>query len=364
MEKPSPSARDLAAYLICLSFFLLALWLFFRYLFPILLPFLVAWALAYAVRPLALRIGRGTRIPNRILRLVLALLLFGLVGFAAWGIGVRLVRELQKLLATLTAAGEGDPLDGVFSQFPWLAGSAFGEQISGAVRDWVHSLTSHLPTLLSRLMSGVPRAVVALTVTLISCVYFCLDMDGMHAALLRILPERFRERVLSFKNGVFRMGGLYLRSYLTLMGITFLEMLVGLALLRVDYALLLAALIALVDFLPVLGVGTVLVPWSLFCFITGSPGRGVWLLVLWGISATVRQFLEPRLIGHGLGIHPCLTLFAMFAGLRLFGVMGMLLGPPLAALLFAWLPKPEKEPNEEISERSPKNSASPHSDPR
>ena len=364
MEKPSPSARDLAAYLICLSFFLLALWLFFRYLFPILLPFLVAWALAYAVRPLALRIGRGTRIPNRILRLVLALLLFGLVGFAAWGIGVRLVRELQKLLATLTAAGEGDPLDGVFSQFPWLAGSAFGEQISGAVRDWVHSLTSHLPTLLSRLMSGVPRAVVALTVTLISCVYFCLDMDGMHAALLRILPERFRERVLSFKNGVFRMGGLYLRSYLTLMGVTFLEMLVGLALLRVDYALLLAALIALVDFLPVLGVGTVLVPWSLFCFITGSPGRGVWLLVLWGISATVRQFLEPRLIGHGLGIHPCLTLFAMFAGLRLFGVMGMLLGPPLAALLFAWLPKPEKEPNEEISERSPKNSASPHSDPR
>lgn len=362
MEKPSPNARDLAAYLICLSFLLLALWLFLRYVFPILLPFLVAWALAYAVRPLALRIGRGTRIPNRILRLVLALLLFGLVGFATWAAGARLVRELQKLLATLTAAGEGDPLDGIFSQFPWLAGSAFGEQISGAVRDWLHSLASHLPALLSRLMSGVPRAVVALTVTLISCVYFCLDLDGMHATVLRILPERFHEKLLLFKNRVFRMGGLYLRSYLTLMGVTFLEMLVGLALLRVDYALLLAALIALVDFLPVLGVGTVLVPWSLFCFFTGSPGRGIWLLILWGVSATVRQFLEPRFIGHGLGIHPCLTLFAMFAGLRLFGIPGMLLGPPIAALCFAWLPKSER-PDEKPSERSRKDTAPPHTDP-
>ena len=80
-------------------------------------------------------------------------------------------------------------------------------------------------------------------------------------------------------------------------------------------------------------------PWSLVSFVTGNPARGIGLLVLWGVSLAVRQFLEPHLIGRGLGIHPCLTLVSMYAGLRLFGIVGMLLCPPAAALLFAWLPR-------------------------
>ena len=180
---------------------------------------------------------------------------------------------------------------------------------------------------------------VALAVTLCACAYFCLDLERIHAACFSLFPPRAREWLTDAKCRISRVGGMYLRSYLTLMGVTFAEMLLGLSLLRIGYALLLALLIALVDFLPVLGVGTVLVPWSLVSFVTGNPARGIGLLVLWGVSLAVRQFLEPHLIGRGLGIHPCLTLLSMYAGLRLFGIVGMLLCPPAAALLFAWLPR-------------------------
>lgn len=338
MERPKRTVTDYAAFLFCLFAALFAGWLLLRYLLPILLPFLIAWGVALLVRTPAEHLCRHTRIPVRIMRLVFALLLIAALAAGLWLIGSRLARELTDLLSTLTSAGAGDPLEGIFAAFPKLAASEVGTWLIGALRSAVGSVASHLPSLLSRLVSAAPRALVALAVTLCSCAYFCLDLERIHTACFAMLPAPARRFVTGVRDTVSRVGGMYLRSYLTLMAITFAEMLIGLSLLRVGYALLLALLIALVDFLPVLGVGTVLIPWSLVSFITGDPARGVGLLVLWGISLAVRQFVEPRLIGRGLGIHPCLTLVAMYAGLRLGGIAGMLLCPPLAAFLFAWLP--------------------------
>lgn len=339
MERPKKTVTDIAASLFCLFAALFAGWLALRYLMPILLPFLIAWGVALLVRAPAEHLCRHTRIPARVMRLVFALLLIGALAGGLWLVGVRLARELTDLLSTLTSAGAGDPLEGIFAAFPKLASSDVGAWLVGTLRSAVGNLASHLPTLLSRLVSAAPRMLVALAVTLCACAYFCLDLERIHAACFSLFPPRAREWLTDAKSRISRVGGMYFRSYLTLMGVTFAEMLLGLSLLRIGYALLLALLIALVDFLPVLGVGTVLVPWSLVSFVTGNPARGIGLLVLWGVSLAVRQFLEPHLIGRGLGIHPCLTLISMYAGLRLFGIVGMLLCPPAAALLFAWLPR-------------------------
>lgn len=338
MERPEKTVTDIAALLFCLLAALVAGWLALRYLLPIALPFLIAWGVALVVRSPAQHLCRHTRISPRIMRLALAVAIIAALAVGLWLVGARLARELTDLLSTLTSAGAGDPLRGLFAAAPKLAESELGAWLSGALRSAVGSITAHLPTLLSRMVSLVPRTLVALAVTLCACVYFCLDLERIHAACIALIPAPARHFCAGARRAVSRVGGMYLRSYLTLMGITFAEMLIGLSLLRVGYALLLAVLIALVDFLPVLGVGTVLIPWSLVSFVTGDPARGVGLLVLWGVSLAVRQFVEPRLIGRGLGLHPCLTLVAMYAGLRLFGIAGMLLCPPLAALLFAWLP--------------------------
>lgn len=341
MKKSKTPVTDLAARLFCLVVALVALWLALRYLLPILLPFLIAWGVAILVRVPAQHLHRHTRLSERVLRLVLALSLIAACALVVGLAGVRLVGELRELLARLASAGAGDPLAGVFSAFPALAESELGAWLSDTLHTALASLASALPSLLSRLVSAAPRALVALLVSLFSCVYFCLDLERMSRAALPFLPPSVRARCQFVRLRLRGIGAAYLRSYLTLMGITFAEMLIGLLWLRVDYALLLALLIALVDLFPVLGVGTVLVPWSAFSFLMGDTGRGVALLILWGVSLAVRQFAEPRLIGKGLGIHPCLTLLAMYAGLSLFGVAGMLLLPPVAALFFASLPRAE-----------------------
>lgn len=342
MKKPKIPVNDLAAHLFCLVVALISLWFALRYLLPILLPFLIAWGVAILVRVPAQHLHRHTRLSERVLRLVMALSLIAAIALVVGLAGVRLVAELRDLLTGLASAGAGDPLAGVFSVFPAFADSDFGIWLSGTLHTALGSLASTLPALLSRLVSAAPRAFVALLVSLFSCFYFCLDLEQVTRAPLALLPPTARARCRRAHLRIREICFAYLRSYLTLMGITFAEMLIGLLWLRVDYALLLALLIALVDLLPVLGVGTVLVPWSLVSFLTGDATRGIGLLILWGVSLAVRQFAEPRLIGKGLGIHPCLTLLAMYAGLCLFGVRGMLILPPVAALIFASVPHAEK----------------------
>ena len=129
------------------------------------------------------------------------------------------------------------------------------------------------------------------------------------------------------------MAAKYLRSYFLIMLITFAVMLVGFLLLRVDYAFLFAIIVAVLDLLPIVGVGTVLVPASVFCFLSGNKALAIGLVVLFVVNEVVRQLAEPRILGKHLGIHPLLTLAAMYIGYSFFGFAGLFLLPLLVVLV-------------------------------
>ena len=111
------------------------------------------------------------------------------------------------------------------------------------------------------------------------------------------------------------------------MMIIFAMLLVGFIILHVDYALLLAGIFAVIDLLPVLGVGTMLIPWSIFCLLTKQTGLGIGLIIMYGVITVVRQYAEPKIIGSNLGIHPLLTLVSMYAGVEFLGFFGLIIGP-------------------------------------
>ena len=114
------------------------------------------------------------------------------------------------------------------------------------------------------------------------------------------------------------------------MTVTWAVVSLGFLLLRIPYGLLWAVLVALVDAFPVLGTGTVLVPWSLVCFLQGDSARGIGLLGIYGAATLIRSALEPKLVGKHLGLDPLVTLIALYTGYKLWGLMGMLLAPLLA----------------------------------
>ena len=144
-------------------------------------------------------------------------------------------------------------------------------------------------------------------------------------------PPSLQDKVYPLGRRLSRLGRQYLRAYLFLGFLTFLQAFIGLAVLKIPYAFLLALAIAIVDVLPLLGTGVILIPWALIALLTGNVPLAIGLGILYGITTAVRQILEPKLIGDGLGLHPLLSLVAMYAGLRLFGVWGMILAPLVAA---------------------------------
>ena len=325
---------------------------FSKLLLPI-LPFLLAFLLSLIIRPCAAFLERKCRIPRRVgAFLLLVLLLFLLGWLVMWGCR-RLFSEAQQLLDHIGNGGDLlgarmeqalEVLSGLTEHIPFLSHlkareslADFWAQVDAKLADMIAETvsrwTDQLPDLIARVVRGVPGAVFFLITFLFSSFYLCADGDRIVAALLSRLPVSIRERIVGAKTRLAGMGGRYLRAYFLLFLLTYLELLVGFSVIGLTYTVLPAFIISLVDILPVLGVGSVLVPWGLIELLRGNVTLGTGLLILCGVMVLLRQFVEPRIIGGSLGLHPLATLFAAYVGLELFGLFGMLLGPAVALVV-------------------------------
>lgn len=341
--------------------------LFFRYIMWTLLPFAFSWALAFPVRQCAGFINRKTGMSARgagfLLTAIFIIGIFALVSFIAR----RLFLELRTLIEYL---GENPGIIGnaledikggicsIAEKIPFIRHDGedslenVEKYLSEFVAGSISGIVSALPKIFGRIIVGLPNFIFFLIITIISSFYFCLDLTAINARVLSLFPEKIRCYISEFKRGVFRTAIKYLKSYVLLMLITFFELLVGFLIIGVDYSLLLAVVIAVIDILPILGVGTVLIPWGIFCLLAHDVRRGVALFIIYIIITVVRQYAEPRIIGSKFGIHPLMTLFAMYAGVSLFGFFGMLLGPVIVVFIKGIINRRTQAVKENISSGS------------
>lgn len=342
-----------AAVIVCIFAAVVAVLFLFRRLFGVLLPFVIAYLAALAVTPGARFISEKTKIPRKICSVVLLMILLALLG-GLITLGVeRLFYELERLFSELME--EGDRLDGIsgeitqkldeiFERIP-LLGRIFGtdeveefrarilEIMRTVVGNLLGRLGGWLPSAVIGLISDFPSILLATVVTILACFYFAVDIDAVREAILSVLPTRARG-YLEHLRGV--MSGVlvkWARAYFLIFLLTFGELLLGFVILRVDYSLLVALLGALIDILPVFGTGLILLPWGLYCLISGNISRGIGLFVMYGAITIIRQLAEPHIVGGSFGLHPLLTLGAMYCGFKLFGVVGMIIFPAVLVVI-------------------------------
>ena len=182
------------------------------------------------------------------------------------------------------------------------------------------------------LATALPQAVLFCATTLLAVLFTAGSYPRIRAFLRRQLPEDRLRQARGVKADLLATLGKWCKAQCILLGVTFCELLAGLLLMRQGYALLLAALIAVIDALPVFGTGTVLVPWGALCLLTGNVPKGLGLLALYGVISLVRSVLEPKIMAAQVDLSPLAALAAMYVGFCAFGVAGMVLCP--MALLF------------------------------
>ncbi len=316
-------------------------YIFLEYVFILVLPFLIGWFVAFAMRPMSVYLARRLGIKQRIIRLLLTvlciLLIIGIAVVCVW----MLSKEVRQLLSGIGAGS----IDGIIASVvgsDGLFGRLFGnfsEYVADGIYSIAMSLLSSLGGLLSSFAAAVPRVVLFVVITLISSLYFSLELEAVNRTVKEMFPERFYSVLVKLKNGFLTAFVRYIKAYLFLLVITFGEMLVGLLIIRAPYPVLMAMLIAVLDLLPILGVGTVLIPWALGAFIAGKSGLGAGLLLLFIIHTVLRQIIEPKIVGKNLGVHPILTLVFIYVGYSLFGFIGLIMVPVFTVLVNICLSK-------------------------
>lgn len=353
MEKRQSVWQERAAVLFVILAVVGVVYLLFSRVVGLLMPFLLALLPALTVRPIAAFLERKWRLPRRVGSLLLLLLLLGLSVLLITMVCRRVVTEIERLTDYVSNGGELlgahieqalEVLTGLTEHIPLLSRLKARESLAGfwtqvdaklveIISDTLGRLSAKIPEMLTGIVRSVPSAIIFLVTFLLSAYYLCADFDKISTGIVSYLPDRLRERIPALKARMARMGGRYLRAYFLLFLMTFTELFLGFSILGLPYTFLPALVISVVDILPVLGVGTVLIPWGLVELLRGNVALGTGLLILCGVVLLIRQIAEPRIIGGSLGLHPLVTLFAAYVGLRLFGLVGMLFGPAAALVV-------------------------------
>lgn len=343
-----------AAKLFCILCAAAGIYLAGKYLLGFFLPFLAAWLVASAALPAARRISARTHLPPRFCISLTVLIIWALIFILAAAAidraageigslisgsdrtdaiggmiarGVEVLDSLTSRLPVLSHLREREELAGFFDGIDTAMGSIAGKLLG--------ELTSKIPSLAASAIGAMPALLLALTVAVISAFYFALDRQRIARAVTSLLPESIRAGIPVLRRRAALTAAGYIKAYLIILGITMVQLYIGFLILGIDYAFILAVLISVIDILPVLGIGTVLIPWGGIEMMLGHPGRGVGLIVIFAVIEIIRQFIEPRILGRALGIHPLLTLTAMYVGISVFGVAGIFIGPLLALALRA-----------------------------
>ena len=326
-----------------------AVWLAARFLLPLCFPFLLGALLAFAAEPMVGFLQKR-RVPRCVCSGIgvsmafcfLAMLVLILCAFA--------LRELRRVAGVLPDL-EDTAKSGIGLLQSWLLelASRAPQSVQPLLSENVTSFFSNGTSLLDKviryilglagsILSHIPDGALSLGTAVISSFLISARLPKIKSWLKKRLPgEKLKPAVDALKRMKNAVGG-WLMAQLKLMGVTFTILTLGFVVLRIAYAPLWALAVSLVDALPVLGTGTVLVPWAVICFLQGEGAKAVGLLGVYAVVTLSRSMLEPKLVGRHLGLDPLVTLMALYAGYKLWGVGGMIFAPLLAVTIMQVTP--------------------------
>ncbi|MHC1693823.1 MAG: sporulation integral membrane protein YtvI [Eubacteriales bacterium] len=327
-------------------------YIFFNYLFKWLLPFIIAYLIASIIQPPVSLLSKRTRMPRKLSTFIVLLFVFILLGLAATFIIQRAVYELNNIYQMLKDYTAGMPTVGeymtklsewaedIFKNIPFFKDTTFAqilEQASSTFSDALNkiltSIVNQIPNVITSIIKLVPTSLVFVILLIVSTFYISLDYRTINRFIMAQIPERAHNWLREIKEVFFSTIWKYLKAYSVIIFITYCELVIGFLIIGVDYAFTLSILIALVDVLPILGTGTILIPWGIITLLQGNMFAGMALLILYAVITVMRQIIEPKIVGQSIGLYPVLTLISMYLGFSLLGVFGMFLFPIVIIIL-------------------------------
>ncbi|HHU48135.1 MAG TPA: sporulation integral membrane protein YtvI [Clostridiales bacterium] len=336
-KKMIKTVLQIVLVLLILYLLLTKLLLFFA---PFIIAFLIACIIEKPAGFMQKRFGFSRGAASAVSIFIFVVLAGGLIGFLFY----RLLMEVWELTKISTGyenillrIRRWIDLGGVwYAALPREAVLAIESSLDGILAKIGDTVTLGINNLLKamiKVLTSLPQALLYTVITLVAAFFISRDRERISRFVFSQIPDSWGIKFRSIKNDLFAAMTGYIKALLILVTIGFFEVLLGYTILGIRYSLFLAILTAAADLLPILGPGTVLVPGAIIFLINGSYFQAAGFLILYMIVTVVRQFLEPRIVGGNIGIHPLVTLIFIYLGYRLFGFAGLILGPVFAIML-------------------------------
>ena len=311
----------------------LGIFLFFKSI-QYIAPFLIALILSMFLEPLVKLLVRKVKMPRKLASIICIVLVLTFIGLAITLLVSKLIIQAKDLFEVLPIF-----LNDWYNSIINFLNSS--DQLIELPQEVLDFLVDQLAVIVSSLANfanngvkylvntaiSLPTVLIFVIITLFSTYFFLGDKDDFKKKIRRQLPEDWYDQISFIKNDVISQILRLIRAYILIMLVTFTELLIGFSIMRVKYAVVLAVIIAIFDILPVLGTGGILIPWAIISLITGDIGLGISLIILYLVVLVVRQVVEPKIIGAQIGVHPLMTLGAMYIGLQILGASGLIVGP-------------------------------------
>jgi sporulation integral membrane protein YtvI len=290
-------------------------------LLPFVIAFVVAWMLMYPVDYLAGKL----HIRRNVVAVAVIIIFYGALALGVYALGNRIVGLIQNFFGEMTEFFE----ESFFPMLDMVQSDRMMEQVGKVLSELSGTLISGVSDFAAKIPGICMKALIAVIAT----IFMEIEIHPVLGFLKRQLPARWQEMLQRGKKTTVATIWKCVLAYVVIFGMTYLELALGFALLKVEGAFVIALIIAVLDILPVLGTGTVLIPWSIIAFSTGNLRMGSGVLLLYLFITIVRNIVEPKLVGRQMGLSPVVMLPCMLLGLQFFGIAGLIGLPLIVAFL-------------------------------
>ncbi len=309
------------------------------------IPFLIAYIISLIIDPVIKWVNKRTSLSRKTSSIIVLVTLFGIIiALVVWGT-INFISEATNLLSGLNTYLEKSIsfINQNISKinFRELIPEEVINILENSTTDFLNMITSYFKEFLTKILNyitSLPNMFINIVITILATYFITSDKFYILDRMEHHLSKRMMGKIIKHVKEITTSLGGYLKAEITLSIITFMVVLTGLNIfylidMQVEYPILMAILIGFVDALPILGAGTIMVPWALILLLNDKTSLAFSIMGLYILTIVIKQFLEPKLVSKNIGIHPIFTLIAMYTGFKIIGVIGLLIGPIILIIL-------------------------------
>lgn len=313
-----------------------------KYVLPLLMPFVIGMIIAVMFRRLIDLIQSKTKMRRSIVSLIVLLVFYIALGYLIFILGFKLVNFIGEIVGNVPSLYENtirpaieELASNISRQFPDIKIyiDDFMNDFNPKVFSFISKASSTILSHIANLAGIVPTLLIKLIFTIVSSFFFTIDYYRITRFITYQFKGEQRNVLLRIKDNGIGTIGKFIRAYSAIISITFIELSLGFWIIGIPNPLFFGLLVAVIDIMPILGTGAVILPWAIISFIIGNTHVGIGMIILYIVITAVRQIIEPRIVGQQIGLHPIVTLILMYIGAQLMGVLGLFSLPIIATLL-------------------------------